>query len=39
MVVELGWQLGFCFEAKLVWRGRREVHLSLYRGVGGAQKD
>jgi hypothetical protein len=35
MVVELEWQLGFGFEAKLAWRGMGEEHPSLYRGVGG----
>jgi hypothetical protein len=39
MVVELGWRLGFGFEVKLVWGDVREVHPSLYRGVGGVQKD
>jgi hypothetical protein len=38
-VMELGWQLGFDFEAKLAWRGVGEVHPSLYRGVGGVGKD
>jgi hypothetical protein len=38
-VVELGWRIGFGFEAKLAWRGVEEVHPSLYRGVGGVQKD
>jgi hypothetical protein len=38
-VVELGWQLGFDFESKLAWGCMGEVHLSLYRGVGGVQKD
>jgi hypothetical protein len=38
-VVELGWRLGFGFEAKLVWRDIGEVHPSLYRGVGGVQND
>jgi hypothetical protein len=38
-VVELGWRLGFCFEAKLAWGCMGEVHLSLYRGVGGGRKD
>jgi hypothetical protein len=31
-VVELGWWLGFDFEAKLAWRGMGEVHPS-YVGV------
>jgi hypothetical protein len=38
-VVELGWWLGFGFEAKLALGCMGEVHLSLYRGVGGVQKD
>jgi hypothetical protein len=38
-VVELGWRIGFGFEAKLAWRGVEEVHPSLYRGVGGVQND
>jgi hypothetical protein len=38
-VVELGWQLGFDFESKLAWGCMGEVHRSLYRGVGGVQKD
>jgi hypothetical protein len=38
-VVELGWQLGFGFEAKLTWGDVGEVHPSLYRGVGGVRKD
>jgi hypothetical protein len=38
-VVELGWQLGFDFEVKLAWGDMGEVHPSLYRGVGGVQKD
>jgi hypothetical protein len=38
-VVELGWRLGFDFEAKLAWRCVGEVHPSLYRGVGGVQID
>jgi hypothetical protein len=33
-VVELGWQLGFGFEAKLTWGDVGEVHPSLYRGIG-----
>jgi hypothetical protein len=37
-LVELGWQLGFGFEAKLEWRDVGEVHPSLYGGVGGVQK-
>jgi hypothetical protein len=39
MVVELGWQLGFGFEAKLAWGCVGEVLSSLYRGVGGVRKD
>jgi hypothetical protein len=39
MVVELGWRLGFGFEAKLSWSDLGEVHPSLYRVVGGVQKD
>jgi hypothetical protein len=38
-VVELGWPLGFGFEAKLEWRAVGEVHLSLYSFVGGVRKD
>jgi hypothetical protein len=38
-MVELGWQLGFGFEAKLTWGDEGEVHPSLYRGIGGVQKD
>jgi hypothetical protein len=38
-VVEHGWQLGFGFEAKLMWGDVGEVHPSLYRGIGGVQKD
>jgi hypothetical protein len=38
-VVELGWRLGFGFEDKLALGCMREVHLSLYRGVGGVHKD
>jgi hypothetical protein len=38
-VVELGWRLGFSFEGKLSWGCMREVHLSLYSGVGGVWKD
>jgi hypothetical protein len=38
-VVELGWQLGFGFEAKLTWGDMGEVHPSLYRCVGGVRKD
>jgi hypothetical protein len=37
-VVELGCRLGFNFEGKLAWGCMEEVHLSLYRGVGGVQK-
>jgi hypothetical protein len=37
--VELGWWLGFSFEVKLAWGDMGEVHPSLYRGMGGAQKD
>jgi hypothetical protein len=33
-VVEVGWQLGFGFEAKLIWENVGEVHPSLYRGLG-----
>jgi hypothetical protein len=39
MVVELGWRLGISFEGKLSWVCMGEVHPSLYRGVGGVQKD
>jgi hypothetical protein len=38
-VVELGWQLGFGFEAKLMWGDMEEVHPSLYRSIGGVRKD
>jgi hypothetical protein len=38
-VLELGWQLGFGFEAKLTWGDVGEVHPSLYRGVGGVWKN
>jgi hypothetical protein len=38
-VMELGWHLGFGFEAKLTWGDVGEVHPSLYRGIGGVQKD
>jgi hypothetical protein len=38
-VMELGWWLGFGFEAKLAWGDMGEVHPSLYRGVGGVWKD
>jgi hypothetical protein len=38
-VVELGWRLGFSFESKLAWGCMGEMHPSLYRGVGGVQKD
>jgi hypothetical protein len=37
-VVELGWWLGFGFEAKLAWRGVGGAP-NLYRGVGGIPKD
>jgi hypothetical protein len=37
--VELGWQLGFGFEAKLTWRSVGEVHHRIYRGVEGVRKD
>jgi hypothetical protein len=37
-VVELGWWLVFSFEGKLAWGCMKEVHLSLYRGVGGVRK-
>jgi hypothetical protein len=37
MVVELGWRLKFSFEGKLAWGCMKEVHPSLYRGVGGVQ--
>jgi hypothetical protein len=33
-VVELGWQLGFSFEAKLMWGDVGEVHPSLYSVIG-----
>jgi hypothetical protein len=39
MVVELDWRLGFGFEVKLAWGDVGEVHPSLYRGVGGVQRD
>jgi hypothetical protein len=39
MVVEFGWWLEFSFEGKLAWGCMGEVHPSLYRGVGGVQKD
>jgi hypothetical protein len=32
--LELGWHLGFGFQAKLAWGCVGEVHLILYRGVG-----
>jgi hypothetical protein len=38
-MVELGWWLGFGFEAKLTWGDVVEVLPSLYRGIGGVQKD
>jgi hypothetical protein len=38
-VVELGWQLGFGFEVKLISGDMGEVHPSLYRGIGGVWKD
>jgi hypothetical protein len=38
-VVELGWWIEFGFVEKLAWRGVGEMHLSLYRGVGGVRKD
>jgi hypothetical protein len=38
-VVELGRRLGFGFETKLVQGDVGEVHPSLYRGMGGVQKD
>jgi hypothetical protein len=31
--------VGFSFERKLTWGCVREVHPSLYRGVGGVRKD
>jgi hypothetical protein len=34
-MVELGWRLGFGFEAKLTWEDVGEVHSSLYKSVGG----
>jgi hypothetical protein len=37
-VVELGWRLGFDFEAKLVRRSVGKVHPNLYRDVGGVWK-
>jgi hypothetical protein len=37
-VVELGWRLGFDFEAKLTWGDIGEVHSRLYRGVGGIRR-
>jgi hypothetical protein len=38
-MVELGWKLGFGFEATLTWGDTGEVHPSLYRGIGGVRKD
>jgi hypothetical protein len=38
-VVEPMWRLRFGFEVKLVWKDVGEVHRSLYREVGGVQKD
>jgi hypothetical protein len=38
-VVELGWQLELGFEGGLAWGCMREVHPSLYRGVGRVRKD
>jgi hypothetical protein len=38
-MVELGWRLGFSFEEKLAWGCVEEMHPSLYRDVGGVQKD
>jgi hypothetical protein len=38
-VAEHGWRLGFRFEVKLAWGDMGEVQSSLYRGVGGVQKD
>jgi hypothetical protein len=38
-VVELGWQPGFGFEAKLTRGDVGEVHPCLYRGIGGVWKD
>jgi hypothetical protein len=37
-VVELGWHLGFGFEAKLMWGDVKEVYTSLYRGIVGVRK-
>jgi hypothetical protein len=37
MVVELGWQVELGFERGLAGGCVGEVHLSLYRGVGGVQ--
>jgi hypothetical protein len=39
MMRKLGWWLGFMFGVKLACGGVVEVHLSLYRGVGGVWKD
>jgi hypothetical protein len=39
MMVELGWRLELSFEGGLAWGCVGEVHPSLYRGVGGVQKD
>jgi hypothetical protein len=38
IVVELGWQLEFSFEGKLVWGCMGEVHPILYR-VGRSPED
>jgi hypothetical protein len=38
-VVELGWLLGFGFEAKLAWGDVGNVHPSLYKGVGDVRND
>jgi hypothetical protein len=37
-VVELEWRLEFNFAGKLAWGCMREMHPSLYRGVGGVRK-
>jgi hypothetical protein len=38
-MVELGWRLGFGFEAKMTRGDVGEVHPSLCRGVEGVWKD
>jgi hypothetical protein len=39
MIVELELRLGFGFEGELSLGCMGELHPSLYRGVGGVQKD